>query len=374
MTDPTQLRLIADDLTGALDSAAAFVGLFPALRVGNLTSAEGSLVLNSASREATSEQARQAVSILADALAPASGRLSFFKVDSLLRGHAAAELDALLSKVRFDRVIIAPAVPAQNRVTRKGRQHALVGGHWTPTGEDLLAELQRQGHRIRINTPEAKQTLEGDGLVWCDAADDDTLDQIVDQVSPLPGSVLWVGAAGLAAALARRIGRAGSGARSSPVPFQAPLLGLIGSHHAVMQKQLSAVSALHVPSHRPAEIIERMTTTDAVMVTCDLPEGSTHENARHAIAKSFSALIPHIPVPASLFVSGGETLQSLLTPLQARSLVLLGEFEAGIPVSRIEGGIWHGVNVISKSGAFGSADLLLRLISSLNPHPKAIVA
>jgi uncharacterized protein YgbK (DUF1537 family) len=360
----TQLRLIADDLTGALDSAAAFVGLFPALHVGFEAAANQSLVLNSATRECTADEASRTVAKLASALAPAKDRLCFFKVDSLLRGHAAVELDALLCEVSFDRVIIAPAVPAQRRVSLHGRQHVWTHDAYHPTGEDLRAELQKLGHRVKTDCHEAH------GLIWCDASDDHALDQIVAEVSSLSGSVLWVGAAGLASALARNIGQS----KPLAIPLHAPLLGLIGSHHPVMRAQLAHVPDLHLNSNRVSEITERMASKAAVMVSCALPEDSTHEAAKTVIEHTFATLVAQLPVPASLFVSGGETLQGLLAPLQARSLVLLGEFEAGIPISRIEGGVWHGVTVISKSGAFGSQDLLERLVSSLNLPAKAIVA
>ena len=41
---------------------------------------------------------------------------------------------------------------------------------------------------------------------------------------------------------------------------------------------------------------------------------------------------------------------------------LLGRLEPGIPKSVIEGGTWSGVEVISKSGAFGAADVLRKLL------------
>jgi uncharacterized protein YgbK (DUF1537 family) len=34
----------------------------------------------------------------------------------------------------------------------------------------------------------------------------------------------------------------------------------------------------------------------------------------------------------------------------------------GVPVSRIGGGLWDGVRLISRSGAFGAPDFLARLL------------
>ena len=363
MHDYTHLRLIADDLTGALDSASSFVDLFPALRVGQNAAGDQSLVLNSASREDTSDETRRKTIELAAHLAPAAGRLCFFKIDSLLRGHAAAALDALLSVLSFDQIIMAPAAPTLNRITTNGRQHVRVHGVWVPTGEDLLIELEKCGRTV------GKNSVHDKGLIWFDAAKDEELDDIVSQYTGSVESVLWVGTAGLASALANKIGKRAP----KTIPVTAPMLGLIGSNHPVMQQQLVKVSDLRFSSNYQADIAARLKTTDAVMVSCELPENSTHDAAQRLIESSFSSLVSHIPAPTSLFVSGGETLQNLLTPLQVQSLELLGEFESGIPISRIEGGLWDGVTVVSKSGAFGSPDFLLRLVSSLTQHSKAIV-
>ena len=51
-----------------------------------------------------------------------------------------------------------------------------------------------------------------------------------------------------------------------------------------------------------------------------------------------------------------------LAEVGARALRLLGRLEPGVPKSVIEGGEWAGVEVISKSGAFGAADLWHKLL------------
>ena len=85
----TTLRLLADDLTGALDTAAEFVrltgpvsvywsGAVPALL-------PASTAIDSGTRELDLEEARLKVNGLAKSLIGAD--ISYKKVDSLLRGH-----------------------------------------------------------------------------------------------------------------------------------------------------------------------------------------------------------------------------------------------------------------------------------------------
>ncbi len=95
------LVIIADDLTGALDTAAPFAarGLrtevvldLDAVRVA-LDGLPDVLSINLASREMSAEAARSAMRRIVERL-PLGMRL-FKKVDSRLKGHVAAELDAL---------------------------------------------------------------------------------------------------------------------------------------------------------------------------------------------------------------------------------------------------------------------------------------
>jgi uncharacterized protein YgbK (DUF1537 family) len=116
--------LLADDLTGALDTAARFVSRFGAQRVtwkGAWTAGARDL----ATREGTAAAAAAAHEACGPALRGAT--LAFKKLDSLLRGHPAAELAACFRAGGFDHLVIAPAFPFQGRVTRHGRQVARRG-------------------------------------------------------------------------------------------------------------------------------------------------------------------------------------------------------------------------------------------------------
>ena len=68
--------------------------------------------------------------------------------------------------------------------------------------------------------------------------------------------------------------------------------------------------------------------------------------------------IERIAPPRCLIVTGGATLFRLVRALGERLLV--GELMPGIAVSRPEGGRWPSATVLSKSGAFGAPDLLVR--------------
>jgi len=336
----TTLRLLADDLTGALDSAARFVPLVGA--VPTFWAAPPALPATAAIDGGTREIERAALTAAMGALAPLldGADIAFKKIDSLLRGRVVTELNELAD--RFDRCILAPAFPFQGRITRGGRQLVRTDAGWRDVGVDLTDGLAGWGDRLMI----------------CDAETDADLDAIVARGRALPGRVLWCGTGGLAGALAGR--------RPVPCPeLPRPMLALIGSDHKVSAEQLATVAGLHhvLPEAGPAAIT-RALTEGAAAVTVAVPPGTPCEQALGRITASFIDLLRMIERPGTLIVSGGETLRALCTGLAADQLSVDGEIEPGVPTSVLRGGAFDLQRIVSKSGAFGGADFLARLLGS----------
>src|SRR5690606_13273759 len=114
------LIILADDLTGALDSAAPFAArgmtTLVALSVDDIQAAlvrsPDVLSVNLGSREV---EATTAYELTAAALARVPhGALLFKKVDSRLKGNIDAELEAF----SFRSALVAPAIPEFGRVVR----------------------------------------------------------------------------------------------------------------------------------------------------------------------------------------------------------------------------------------------------------------
>ncbi|MGO4284826.1 four-carbon acid sugar kinase family protein [Bosea sp. TAB14] len=352
------LRLLADDLTGALDAAAAFASPSEPVPVcwREAVPRAGAVALDSRTREALAEEACAAVAAVAGRLfAPGSG-LAFKKIDSLLRGPQGAEIAAILEVLKPSRCVVAPAFPAQGRITRGGRQCVLIEGAARPVPADLGDELRRAGHEVMQARP-------GDavpaGLSLWDAESDADLDAIVAAAGGAE-EVLWIGSAGLAAALARAMGFQGEG-RAAALP--APVVGFVGSEHETMRAQLAAMGARHLRLSaqmcgEPAEIGRRLAADGIVLASVDLPAGISRGEAARAIEARFGALLAELDRPGTLFAAGGETLRGLCEALGAERLDAVGEVAPGVPRSILRGGRWDGVTVVSKSGAFGGPDLL----------------
>ena len=337
------LHVLADDLTGALDSTAPFARSDRSLAVvwHQEYAGRSATAIDSASREASEAESARRHRDLAAWLFSAS--LPFKKIDSLLRGHVVADVAALATAAPDCRLVIAPAFPHQGRVTREGRQWR--HGEAEPVGPDLSAELLRRGL-----SPDR-------GTAVRDAATDDDLDALVRCEAARPGPILWVGSGGLAAALARN---ALSRTVSARPRLEGPVLALIGSDHPITREQVSRAGEAHVVLAEDGaghEMVATRLRRGCPCVATVAVRGERQE-AGARIARAFSRLLANCARPGLLFVSGGETLRGVADALGATGLRVEGALEPGLPVSRLVGGCCDGLAVISKSGAFGAPDVL----------------
>jgi uncharacterized protein YgbK (DUF1537 family) len=343
--DPLDVRVLADDLTGALDSAVAFAGGDGIAVTGRPGTAgappPGRRAVDAATREAGTAEAVRRHAALARWLA--AGDVSFKKVDSLLRGHVGAEIAACVDGGGYARAVVAPAFPAHGRVTRAGRQWRLDRGE--PVGPDLAAALAPRR--------------------------DADLDRIAAAFVAAPSRTLWVGSGGLAAALARRLGIR----PAAPPPLAAPLVGFVGTDSAATVAQVARfaeadpdgpIVVTDIAAAR-ARLAARMAEGRPAVLT--VPAAGDRAAAAATIDAAFAAVAEAMPRPGTLFVTGGETLRALCDRLGAAGLTVESEIEPGIPVSRIDGGRFAGVRAVTKSGGFGDADLIARLCRAATARP-----
>ena len=358
------LRLIADDLTGALDAAAEFGPLTGPVLVswGGVGRRARALAVDSATREIDARRAARKTRRLAAEIGLPKAEIAYFKVDSLLRGHAGHELAAILAGTDFDAIVIAPAFPFQKRQTVGGRQQMRNSHGWETTGEDIAATLSTFGHVVRISGP---GTPVKTGISIFDATTDNDLAAIVESGLGFPGRMLWCGSAGLARALARQT----TCVEPSLPELATPLLALFGTDHPVTSAQIARVEryCLTVDGGGLAEAdrLERALGGGPVVARFAVPAGSSRAAAAEYIRATLESLLPGLAPPGTLIAGGGETLRVVCDVLGAEALLITGSLTPGVPRSRLVGGGWDGVEIISKSGAFGDPDFLTRLFDAV---------
>ncbi|MGP9788341.1 four-carbon acid sugar kinase family protein [Roseinatronobacter sp. NSM] len=338
------IAIIADDLTGALDSAAGFAqrGLKTRVvtEIDDFTDAlhGGALqvvAVSTGTRDGSLDAALAMLRAITAALGSFDGVI-FKKIDSRLKGHIAAEV-AQLAQGRALPVLACPAIPRLGRFVQ--------GGAVTGAGVDSpisVAERLGSGLGTAPTIPEARTNAD------IDAALPDRLD-----------SHIYVGAAGLAEALARRL------APDAPAPARpalpAPLIMAIGSRDPVTLAQVAQLSLRVIAA--PDGIVPEFTMAPVTLVqmtaqTLDLDPRVAAAGFSSGIARAIAA-----NAPRSLFMCGGETAQAILTRLGIKRLDLLGEVLPGVPLSRCAD---TGLTVITKSGGFGAAPLLADMLAMMD--------
>jgi uncharacterized protein YgbK (DUF1537 family) len=341
--------IIADDLTGALDTGTPFVdaGLSVAVAIDVETADEALaagtdvVVINTASRALSENDAARRVRRAADALSARQPAIVLKKIDSRLKGNVAAESAALADAFGLARIVVAPAIPDQDRTTYRG---FVVG----------------RGVEKPIAVADLFTGRDMD-VVVADAESDFDLDDIV--LGNDWNSVLAVGARGLGSALARKIGRAGG----HPLSFQASrrTLFAFGSRDPITAAQMNRLEAAGV----------LRAVIDAPMGSVECGEGlalplllrCTGEIAGEGatVARRFAGGVKSViddTRPDMLMVGGGDTALAVFRELGIKTLMPKGEIEAGVPWFDVTAADGRHFRCAVKSGGFGNTESLLRLV------------
>jgi uncharacterized protein YgbK (DUF1537 family) len=353
-----QCLLIADDLTGACDAAAQFA--LRGLSVRVLLDSEAAvhmpdvLAVSTESRDAAADLFRQALDRSLLRLPALRPRILFKKIDSTLRGNVGSEAAATLAALACDVAVVTPAFPALGRTVEAG--YLRIAGQPDFVPVELAACFRGSGAcRSASALPGALQCAIAGGalFVLADAASDRDLDAIVREGLALRQRVLWVGSAGLAAALARTMG---TESPARPVRRAAPALFCLGSDHAVTREQQHRLI-----DHRAATLLPAdAATPEAIRGALDQGRPVLLRIQRgHTTAARIRELVAGAPSP--LVLSGGDTAALVCRALCVQAIELRLEVAPGIPCGLILGGPFDGLPVVTKSGGFGGPDALIEV-------------
>ncbi|HET9652898.1 MAG TPA: four-carbon acid sugar kinase family protein [Usitatibacter sp.] len=352
------IRILADDLSGAADCAAAFTGAVGAISL--LLRGEGRgetrFALDADTRVLDANAAAARWHAIGQAGAADRRSVTYKKIDSTLRGNIAEELCALLEELpHVGTVVIAPAFPAQGRT--------IVNGQLWVRGEATGKSIGRLAEAVRVaGLPHS--------LLLADATEQGDLEALVASVGRDDPNTLWVGSAGLARALA--------GTPPSTVDhaeLEGPLLIVAGSYSPVTVAQVQAFAAVHPrslvafapaddPSIAAARAMAAMQATGAALVhvNADAPPA---EGSREIVARLAPALRNVARRCATLVMTGGDTARAMFEALDVQEVFIEGELAAGIAVSApVEP---YRFRAVLKAGGFGDNDTFLRLHPPVSP-------
>ncbi len=305
-----KILIIADDLTGAADCAAA-CRPDALVILDDSSGVPGAEVVafDANTRSVTAEHAAAETARIVRSY-PAS--IVYKKIDSTLRGHVAAEIAAALRAYRSMGhpeaiAVVAPAFPTMGRTTKGGCQYV----RGIPIENGDLTGLS-------------------DAMV-CDAETDEDLRVIAAKW--IGRDVLWVGSAGLMSALTAHQPK-----RHPPPPrsVSGPIIFAIGS--------LSERSRQQVESLRESGI-----GGDVILV------GEPESLARQISARRDPT--------GALVLTGGDTARAVLRALGIASLRVVGEVETGVPILLAEDP--RALPVVTKAGDFGDRETLVSCRAAL---------
>jgi uncharacterized protein YgbK (DUF1537 family) len=430
-----QAIILADDLTGANDTAIQFVN--QGLSALVITYGDGStdrdlnsydvIAVNSNSRGMSADEAYHTVRDMIRRLGVKRlGCFFYKKIDSVLRGNPGKELAAVMDELDIPLALAAPSFPANRSIM----EHGLVSSGGNGTGgsgpinavqvfagetnrrvENIPLEEIRRGCRVVAEYIETHRA-EGVQVFVADAVTDSDLNTVYRTAVGLGKPLVLSGAAALAVHAARDFARKKSGDPASvaaPVSLRAEnnsVLVIAGTQRGETAAQIITLSRImSVPIIRfKADLVGLNKSEDAVnaayheaadqalkkpglcivavesLFRAEIPPGNVDrkqvegDETGEAISQALGILTRKLldDFQFSVLIStGGDTSLGICRFLEIKGIEPLAEICPGIPVGRIAGGTRAPQYIITKSGRFGEEKTLLEIIEYLGLTKKA---
>ncbi len=398
------LVVIADDLTGALDTGIQFSNA--GAKTITITKASSQLLshylkcnyevisVDASTRHKSAEEASRIVSDIVNECMAFGVKYLYKKTDSVLRGNIATELIAFMNASKTKLLPYVPAFPDLGRTLRNGTLY--IDGKLlldTELGRDPFDKVSSNkisdlfvdsGVTVEDSLPAGCLPEKGERIVIYDAESNDELDEIASSLIE-ENYTAFAGCAGFADALSKAFGFIPE--NNSDFTIKLPMLIVCGSVNEISKRQLSYEEKhgtgrirlnekslsdnLYFDSQEGSKIIDNIvdglyskglfivdTTADS-----DTPLAKSEisgEKVSASLGELATRLVGKVP-GLNLFIIGGDTLLSFIVKSECFEIEPVAEIEKGIVLSVVHDGK-HEINIISKSGGFGGEDLLSRIL------------
>ncbi len=410
-----KLLVLADDLTGGLDTGVQFAlrGIASRVLVDQRKWQSGKwhegqvLILDTETRGMEGPKAYQTVKDIVHDACEDGIHYIYKKTDSGLRGNIGYELQAVLDGQGTGLLHYVPAYPRKGRVTRQGVHYvdgvpvaeSVFGTDlYEPVRYSYIPDIIHEQSQIPVEQDTGQQAPDnGKRIRLYDATSEKELDRIARQVAGAEGrgNTLMAGCAGFAEALCRIIqevpGRV-------VVPRKERFLAVIGSLHPMAPRQIAyAIKAGFGRFQVTREYLEEgywesregkcllqtwrklwhtrrkwILDTEELFGQGGMQEyvertGIRKEGVRKKIADCLGTITCALMEDAdrtALLATGGDTLAGVMRKLQVRELEPRGELLQEVVYSEftMDG---KRAGLLSKSGSFGGESLLADLAKLL---------
>jgi len=369
-----RIAVIADDLTGALDTGVQFRqwGYTVQLTDTPERSSAEVAITNTDTRNKNREEAYRATYDVAVKLR--GHDIIYKKTDSTLRGNPGQELQAILDATGETRAVFTPAYPSTRRRVEGGRLYV---ADIPITETEYVHEHRRKTSRIPeildtvtpIHCVESPADIPETGIAVVDSETEQDLLRIAARHTRV-----MAGSAGLADALCQTL-------RNPP-----PVLTVIGSTRTETRHQaellVQRLGAASIPldldkalSQAPQEGAVQTAKNalneghDVILTSAPTPETVEHTRAEAkrlnitpqilesritaALAEAAESLLA--VSLSGIVITGGATALAVTQRLGTRNIEILDEVQPGVPVIMLD----H-LPVVTKAGGFGQPDTLIQ--------------
>ncbi|MCV7228922.1 4-hydroxythreonine-4-phosphate dehydrogenase PdxA [Mycolicibacterium komossense] len=346
------ILIFADDLSGAAEAAAGFLGRGVSLQVQLTpvpTSADVTVIDLHNRRDSVGTRARTRAVL--GAFHIAGSQRVLVKIDSLLRGNIATTLESLTHTGRP--IVLAAGNPVLNRTIVGGAP--FVGG--VPLHETNL------WHAETLSAPRHLAEVIGDvrDIRICDVTSDADLDAVVAEAEP---DAILVGTGALTAAVARSLP---VGSRQSGVPTGSRAVFVVGTADSAAHHQLAALAAAGIPIHSldsddlldGTAAVEVPTESIALAITGPVRPADAHR----LVAALADTAVGLVDDATDLVLTGGETARAVLDRLGVHALEPIHEIHTGAIMSVTPA----GSRVVTRPGSFGGRESLTTILRHLQP-------
>jgi uncharacterized protein YgbK (DUF1537 family) len=400
------LALIADDLTGSLDTGLQFrkkglTTLVPLDWSQPFPRAQA-LVLNTHSRNLPGETAYRKVNRICRNL---KARSIYKKIDSTMRGNVGREALAILDAQKIAKAIVVPTVPVMGRTVEGGilRVHgipllktAYARDSFHPLWSSRVSSLLEKETGEPVGFIGIREVRKGPAslaakiqaaparILSLDAVDQSDLRIIAAACGLLSGRVLPCGSVGLADEL--NLPSRSEDRKPSRKGSRGPLLIISGSLNPTTAKQIEVArdhsrlpllepdlprlthpgtSASEVKALTRRLVQELSTETGAILTTTFQKHLPGKETAiPRALGKAAVHLLGKVRL-GGLVLTGGDLAMGVCERLSSSALRIEEEVLPGIPCSTLTDGPFKGLRMVTKAGGFGEKDALWRIIQYL---------
>jgi uncharacterized protein YgbK (DUF1537 family) len=401
MNPSTRIRvlIVADDLTGAMDSAVPFASRGLRVKVIPSPEKQPSTVLEAEviaiatnTRHSPPDEAAATVERVARQALSYQPEIVIKKVDSTLRGRIAEECRAMSDALGKESLIVCPAVPSQQRSVINGEIHlgeiplrktAFASDIRSPAPAVPMEQLfQKQFGGWDIFSGKAAVAARGNqinhrqSIIIFDARTDGDIRAVINnRRSQLEGDLL-IGASGLTEAVAQVLLGSVRPGNKGDVSSAGKFLFVLGSAALETARQLDTLSKNHAVSLHELTDAEPLNATTAasldvkstifVLKAPDREQSGQLDSGAvlYALAISAAHLISRFNI-SNMLLTGGDTCEATLAQLSVEAVTVQGEIQPGTVYGNAETAEGK-INLVTKAGGFGQPDLFLDVLHFFN--------